>query len=160
MTIERIPHPDNAQCWEALENWISLHGRMPNGDPISPSIVKVMAVGAWIGCRFALIHPPFALSIAETGNQQTGPIFEPLQAAVLVDKRTRNLNSTMLVSLIGVGSWTPTEPDSQLRPRTSPDATNKHLRYEPGTARGRTDTHASTSEVRIETNGDFGEVQR
>jgi hypothetical protein len=84
--IERTPRPDPAGAWKLLEQWIADNAKTPSGDTsVSAAAVKVLAIGAYIGCRFALIHPSFAIAIAEAGNKAGGPVLDPLKEAFARD---------------------------------------------------------------------------
>ena len=62
---EPLIAPDDA--WAVIEDFIKRHGKH-NGQPYSPSLVKVMMVGAWIACRFAAINELLPLGVALKGN--------------------------------------------------------------------------------------------
>jgi hypothetical protein len=81
MTIERIGHPEPEAAWEALSEFITKAGRVTKDEPLSESVVMVMMIGAWVGCRFSAIHAPFALAIAEYGNKQEDMIWDSLREA-------------------------------------------------------------------------------
>ena len=71
MTVERNPHPEPDAAWSALVEFVGKIMKMPDGNPPSPSLIKVVCFGAWIGCRLSVIFPPFALGVTEYGNAQS-----------------------------------------------------------------------------------------
>jgi len=78
-SIERYPHTDGEESWNALCMWIEESIRMPDGEKCPEHIVKVLAVGALIGARFGLLSPAFALGLAEYSNSQKGTLWESIQ---------------------------------------------------------------------------------
>ena len=45
---------DPSRAWAVAEGFLATHGVSPDGLPVSPNVVKVLMVGLWAGCRFAL----------------------------------------------------------------------------------------------------------
>ena len=67
------------QAWAVVQGFLSKHGRAPDGSRLGEAIVQVMAVGAWVGARFAALDPSFGRSLAAEGNQRDGVVFRSLR---------------------------------------------------------------------------------
>lgn len=83
--IERHTHPEPELCWIAICEWIQKNVKLPSGEECPEHVVKVLAVGAVIGSRFALVHPEFALALAEYGNSQDGNPWHSISAGLARD---------------------------------------------------------------------------
>ena len=70
MHDDEVTSFDPNSCWEYVGDFVKRHAQMPDGSPISPEMAKVVAFGAWIGCRLALTSRAFALGLAYHGNQR------------------------------------------------------------------------------------------
>jgi hypothetical protein len=127
--IPREEHPEPEAAWKAMEEFIAGSGRMPDGAELSPSFVKVLAVGAWIGCRLSAIYPPFGLAVAEWGNAQADVVFTSVSQAfnetyiewlgLQMDNYAHNIGFTDLPVKVMV---VPNEPEDVSEGLTDEDA--------------------------------------
>ena len=83
--IEPMPHTAPQESWDVLCTWIADNVKMPEGGTPAEHVVKVLAVGAIIGARHALISPTFALGLAAYSNDQEGELWRSIQLAFAKD---------------------------------------------------------------------------
>ena len=179
MNIPKREHPDPVKAWDALLDFITKSGCMPDGSPLSENIVKVIALGAWVGCRLALINDGFALAIAQYGNVQPDRVYTSIDNgfkmayAHWLSDQMANLTRIFVVmtatlslnsSVLGVLSSFVSSKRRDIRVQIQPDHTsgsNQQHTTNTETASGTPrDAHSLTSRSHLATDGDLGEVQR
>src|SRR3974377_899138 len=74
-----------SSAWTIVQQFLRSHGRTPAGEPLSAALVEVLMVGAWVGCRFALLDRELALAVAALGNAHADRAFDSLRQGFAAD---------------------------------------------------------------------------
>jgi hypothetical protein len=65
--IFRLEHPDPDAAWATLRKFMATYGKV-DGEPLTDNLQKVIMLGVWLGCRYAMLWEPMALALAAKGN--------------------------------------------------------------------------------------------